>query len=192
MKPAAWFVGIVMGLSGGFVCLGCGTTAPAERGAATGTCAPPTTGFRLREPVPGVVGCPSDVQTHAGTYEGYRVDFGCLGRGDGEGLIVIRGLGSKTFRQSSAAVSSDDPEDESGFWRRVAAVVRQTANVDSVHRSARVHACQGAGYAIELGLHSFREADDAIHALGDWLARQGSGGEVLLIFQAPSDPSEAL
>lgn len=188
------FAGSLVALVAGLLpCFGCGTTAPAERGAAAaGACAPPTTGFRLRERVPGVVGCPSDVQTHAGTYEGYRVDFGCLARGDGEGLIVLRGLGKKTFRQSSAAVPSDDPEDESGFWRRLAAVVRQTANVDSVHHSARVHACQGKGYAIELSLHSFREADDAIRALGEWLARQGSAGEIVLIFQARSDPSEAL
>jgi hypothetical protein len=190
MKTAGWFAVVVLGLCATF---GCGTAAPVDRGgAATGACAAPTTGFRLRERVPGVVGCPSDVRTHAGTYQGYLVDFGCLGRGDGEGLVVIRGLGGKTFRQSSAAVPSEDPEDESGFWRRLGDVVRQTANVPSVHAANRVHACQARGYAIELRMHSFREADDAISALGDWLARQGSGGEVLLVFEAKSDPSDAL
>jgi hypothetical protein len=185
----------------GWVLVACGTSKPSERVAAAPAevgpggkplpaCPVPLPGFPLRERVPGVAGCPADVQTRAGDYDGYRVDFGCLGRGDGEALVVVRGLGSKTFRQASAPVPSEDGDDEKRFWTRLATVARQAANRPSIHRGLRTRACQGTGYAIELRMSSFLEVDDAVSALGDWLSRQGTSGEVVLMFAVKPDPSQ--
>jgi hypothetical protein len=144
----------------------------------------------MRQPLRGVAGCPSDIATAPGQDEGYQVMFGCPDRGASETVVVIQGLGRKSFRQMLGPAPSADEDGEQAVWRRFADNVRKSALALSIHRSARIHACRSAGYAVELGIHSFREVDDAIRAIGDWLARMDSNGEVMLVLEPRPDPAE--
>jgi hypothetical protein len=169
---------------------GCGTTSGGTptRSSRDGTnlpaCPTSAVGFPLRERQPGVTGCPADIRTQPGSYPGYEVVFGCLDRGNADSAVVLLGTGKKSFRQLMGPAPAEDEDDEKP-WRRFADNARQTAAVKSVDRSGRVHACRSAGYAVELRMHDYREVDDAIEALGDWLAKMDVRGEVMLTIAQP-------
>ncbi len=151
----------------------------------------PHPGFPIRQPLHGVAGCPSDITTPPGQSEpGYQVMFGCPDRGASETIVVVQGLGRKSFRQMLGPAPSADEDGEKAAWRRFADNVRKSALSRFIHRSARVHACRSAGYAVELGIHSFREVDDTIRALGDWLSRMDSNGEVMLVLEPKPESAE--
>jgi hypothetical protein len=176
---------------------GCGSTSGAHgrsetaEGGGQPPCPAPSTGFPLRERLRGVVGCPSDIETRPGTSPGYEVAFKCLDRGDRDAVVVVRGLGKKPFRQLLGRAPTEDDDGEREVWCHFADNVRKTAVVQSIHRSVRIHACRSSGYAIELGMHNFREVDDAVRTLGDWLARMNSNGEVMIVIEPEPDPVES-
>ena len=189
-----------MALSG----LGCGTTSRSNGGAAglsdatddsakpLPACPPSAVGFPLRERQRGVPGCPSDIETRPGDYPGYQVLFGCLDRGDSDSLVIVRGLGGKSFRQLIGSTPSEEDDAETRAWNRLADNLGKTVGVRSIHRSSRIHACRSTGYAIELRIHNFHDVDDAVRALGDWLARMDSSGEIVLLIEPKRDPAEPL
>jgi hypothetical protein len=144
----------------------------------------------LRERQLGIAGCPSDIQTRPGSYQGYQVAFGCLDRGDSDRVVIVRGLGKKTFRNLIGNTPAEDDDQEKNAWRRFSDNVRKTATVSSVDRSARIRACRSTGYAVELGMHDFRQVADAVRAIGEWLARMDVGGEVALVLGSRPEPGE--
>jgi hypothetical protein len=150
-------------------------------------------GFRVHEGIRGVVGCPSDIKTEPGHKQGYEVAFGCLDRGGSDAVVVVRGLGKKSFRQLIGPGPADEDDAETQAWSHFADNVRKTATVSTVsaiHRSTRIHACRSSGYAIALGMHNFRDVDDVISAIGDWLDRMGASGEVMLVLEPVPNPAE--
>ena len=161
-----------------------------EAGNPAPACPTPATGFPLVERQPGVNGCPADIRTRPGDYQGYQTAFGCLDRGDTDRVVVIRGSGKKTFRQLLGSAPGEDEDWEKNAWNRFAENVRQAAGVKSTDRGRRVHACRSAGYAIEVRMHDFREVDDAVRGLGDWLTRMNLGGEVMLVLAPRPEPGE--
>jgi hypothetical protein len=166
-----------------------GRSETAEDGAGS-TCPAPRPGFPMRERLRGVAGCPNDIKTRPGPSYGYRVMFGCPDRGGSDTVVVVQGMGKKPFRQMLGPAPSTDDDGEEKVWRHFADNVRKSALVLSIHRSARIHACHGPGYAIELGIHSFRDIDDAVREIGDWLERMDSNGEVMLVLERQPNPVE--
>jgi hypothetical protein len=147
--------------------------------------------FPLRERQPGVGGCPADIRTEAGAYEGYQVVFGCLDRGDSDSVLIVRGAGRKSFRQLMGTTPGEDEDAEKQAWGRFTENLRETAAVSSIDRSSRIPTCHSTGYAIELRLHDFRQVDDAVHNVGEWLARMNVGGEIMLVLAPRPEPGDS-
>jgi plasmid stabilization system protein ParE len=136
-----------------------------------------------------IAGDPGDVHTSPGRFDGYSVELGCADREDSHSVVVVRGLGTKSYRQLAGSAVPENQDEARRFWRAIADSVRRVADVPSIHRSSMAKPCRGTEPAVQLDIHDFRDVDDAIRAIGTWQSKMDFGGEVLLLLVAAPLPS---
>jgi hypothetical protein len=177
--------------------MACATTAQSESAQRRASepaslCPKSITGFPLLGGKRGVSGCPGDIHVRPGTFEGYEVSFGCPNYENSDSVILVRGLGKKGFRQLRTTSPTGEEIEEKEFWRHTGSGIRKIAEVSSIHRDSKAHACRGTGWAIELQIHDFRDVDQVVRSLGLWLARMDLGGEIILLLEPLPQPANPM
>ena len=113
-----------------------------------------------------VEGTIADVQTNEATYGAYRVERSCT-----QALVAVEGLGAKPL--------ADIPQET----LRVAAI-HELRSLASMHGSGFVAACHDridappSAIVLEITLADYREVDQAIRLLGEWMTREDWRGEI--------------